>query len=728
MRTVLLCTFLFVSGAPLAVFWLWPHSVVLENEMDGVEERHLVIAKNLSLALQTYHRDVVSAFSSFAPLISEGGGQEATPLFQNLHFRHICVADMQSGELLVDYPVTNVACPSMIPTDRLEMFWALASPGSTNMSPVYPIANDRPRIFIVTEVDNKLVVGAIYTTYFINLQKEVTFGERGHAAIVDQIGQALAHPLPEWAMVAKDLSKVPPVQRTMAGQSGVLTFFSPAMKEEMIAGYSTVDGVGWGVLIPQPMSELEAVATRVKRTSQIILIVGLAISALLSLWIASFIAQRVNLIENAATRMAMGQRNVRVSSGHSRFGIRELGRMRDAFNRMAHEIEQSDTTKDRLRQTQKMEALGQLTGGVAHDFNNLLTVIRGNAELLASEDKVDDTLTSPIVQATQMGAELTQRLLAFSRQQALNAETVDLNLQIGEVTKMLTRTLGGQITIKTRLSPDLWDVVVDANQLSNVLLNLAINARDAMDGTGKIRIDCVNSSLSDSDTEDHAGLEAGDYVVLSVSDDGKGMSPEVRARAFEPFFTTKDVGEGTGLGLSMVYGFAKQTGGHVELWSEPGVGTTVRLYLPRATADGGRKGPAGNAGNSQGNGEFILLIEDMKDVRETTKKSLRKLGYRVIDVEDAVSAHAILRAGRRIDLVLCDVILPGSQSGIEFARSLHVTYPGLGVVLMSGYPDEVLDVGSLAGTICGFLQKPFRQEELAAVIRDGITQDMLWPT
>jgi signal transduction histidine kinase len=340
---------------------------------------------------------------------------------------------------------------------------------------------------------------------------------------------------------------------------------------------------------------------------------------------------------------------VEVSTFHVDFGDRQIV---CSFSR---DITERIQAEERLRQAQKMETVGQLTGGIAHDFNNLLAVIYGSAELLEDKIGTDDPQVRAVIKAAGRGAELTQRLLAYSRQQPLRPQPIDLAELTGGILALLRRTLGETIEIVTDRSPDLWPVLADPGQVENAVLNLAINARDAMPEGGKLTIECTNACLDEAHVAQNPEAAVGDYVVMAVSDTGVGMPDEVREHAFEPFFTTKEVGEGSGLGLSMVYGFAIQSGGHTAIYSEQGRGTTVKLYLPRAEQALRPRRTALDGQALSGRGELVLVVEDDSDVRELAVKMLKGLGYRVIDAVEAASARVVL-GQERVDLVLCDVV------------------------------------------------------------------------
>ena len=393
--------------------------------------------------------------------------------------------------------------------------------------------------------------------------------------------------------------------------------------------------------------------------------------------------------------------------------------------RVATEIEARTAAEDALRQSQKMETLGQLTGGIAHDFNNLLQIIAGNLDILRRNLPQESARLMRTIDNAMKGADraavLTQRLLAFSRRQPLAPKVIDPNKLVAGMSEMLHRTLGELYAIETVLASGLWRVEADPNQLESALLNLAVNARDAMSDGGKLTIETANTHLDRSYTEIHSGVFPGQYVVICVSDTGTGMDRATTERAFEPFFTTKDVGKGTGLGLSMVYGFVKQSEGHLKIYSEPGEGTSVKIYLPRhrgAESDpddsmADIRAPEGDAGAT------ILVCEDDEDVRALSAESLRELGYRVIEAEHGEAALRLLESGVPVEILFTDVVLPGI-SGAVLADRAREARPGLKVLFTTGYArNAIVHHGRLDPGV-ELLSKPFTYSELAARIRDLI--------
>jgi CheY-like chemotaxis protein len=357
---------------------------------------------------------------------------------------------------------------------------------------------------------------------------------------------------------------------------------------------------------------------------------------------------------------------------------------------------------------------------VAHDFNNLLTVITGNLELLDMrlEDERARVLLKRAQDAAEMGARLTSRLLTFARRRQFSPAPLNLNEQVMGMVDLLRRTLGEDIDLNARLAPRLWTVRADPSEIENAVLNLAINARDAMPKGGRLIIETANVTAEDDQIGTIERLRKGDYVRVSVSDTGSGMSPDIVGRAFEPFFTTKQPGKGTGLGLSTIYGFVQQIGGTATIYSEAGLGTTVTLYLPRVADDAGEALPMHTTAPPPAKGECILLAEDNTAVREVTRLRLEQLGYTVVETENGASALAALGSGRAIDLVFSDVVMTGGLSGFDVARDVRAGWPNVKVLLTSGYPDDMLRSQQISPQDLRILRKPYNLTELARAIRE----------
>ncbi|MDX1483750.1 MAG: ATP-binding protein [Alphaproteobacteria bacterium] len=395
---------------------------------------------------------------------------------------------------------------------------------------------------------------------------------------------------------------------------------------------------------------------------------------------------------------------------------------------IAADITRLRSAEAQLRQGQKLRAVGQLTGGVAHDFNNLLGVILGNAQLLQEELPEDNRFLDAIIKASARGSQLTHRLLAFSRQQPLAPDKTDIDALVTGTFTLLERTLGEDIDLSYRGAERLWQADVDAAQLENALLNLVINARDAMPEGGRVTVEAGNVTVT-RDRSDALieSLQPGDYVSLAVTDTGTGMAPDVQEQVFEPFFTTKDVGEGSGLGLSMVYGFVTQSGGTVTIDSTKGRGTTVTLYLRRSMESRPALDDDGESRAGEGGRESILVLEDDEDVRNLARAILESLGYRVSTAGDGASALALLKSGADVDLVLSDVVLKGGMNGPEFADRARELFPDLPVTYMSGYTAEAFRKTRRMRPSEDLIHKPFRKAELAQHVRNALDRESANP-
>jgi CheY-like chemotaxis protein len=374
-----------------------------------------------------------------------------------------------------------------------------------------------------------------------------------------------------------------------------------------------------------------------------------------------------------------------------------------------------------LRQAQKMEAIGQLTGGVAHDFNNLLTVISGNLEMLERRltDPEHREILNEAREASNLGAELTKRLLAFGRRQSLNPKPTDLNALAAGMAELLRRSLGEMVEIEIRLSKGLPLIMADPGQIENALLNLAINARDAMPKGGRLVIETAPVEINKDYAAAYADVMPGRYITLSVTDTGTGMTPEVRQRAFEPFYTTKGPGVGSGLGLSMVYGFVKQSGGHVQLYSEFGHGTTVRLYLPEYAGQATTFAEGASASIERAPlGKAVLVVEDDPRVRRVSVRRLKELGYAVIEADSGLAALLVIEREEPIDVLFTDIVMPGGMTGIDLAHEARRRRPALKVLFTSGYAEPAAIKGSTLTTNVDWLGKPYGIKELDAKLRE----------
>jgi signal transduction histidine kinase len=428
---------------------------------------------------------------------------------------------------------------------------------------------------------------------------------------------------------------------------------------------------------------------------QVSLIVVFVLIVLLG--ISAMVEARRRLKDMAMARDLLADANVRLHT--------------EAANRAAAEAQ--------LRQTQKMESLGQLTGGIAHDFNNMLAIIIGSLDLvrrrLRSDPDKAETGVGHAMEGAQRAAALTSRLLAFSRQQALAPTVCDVNKIVSGMSELLRRTLGEQVEIETVLAGGLWRVFADCPQIESSALNLAVNARDAMPDGGKLTIETANTYLDEEYAAQHAEVTAGQYVMISITDTGTGMSAQTIERAFDPFYTTKGVGKGTGLGLSQVFGFMKQSGGHVKIYSELGQGTTVKLYFPRHVGDGQAEADAPPATAVQGT-ESIFVVEDEDSVRRVTVDTLRELGYTVIHASSGRQALAMFAQNAKIDLLFTDVVMP-EMSGRVLADEALKLRPELKVLFATGYTRNAVVHNGMLDAGVAFMTKPFTMEQLATKVR-----------
>jgi signal transduction histidine kinase len=461
--------------------------------------------------------------------------------------------------------------------------------------------------------------------------------------------------------------------------------------------------------------------------TQILLVLGTIASLILIAVVFRLLqgeARRsARLVLERTTELAVANRALRGMVGEREKQKAELQRLNETLEqRVAAESDARLKAEERLHESQRMEAIGRLTGGVAHDFNNLLTVIVGNIETLLRRLPKEEAQFRRLAEGAMEGARravvLTRHLLAFSRRQPLEPKPIDLNKLVSGMSTLLTSTLGERVSIETVLAGGIWWVSADASELETALINLAVNARDAMPGGGRLTIETANAHLDESYAHAHQDVTPGQYAMIAVSDSGVGMPKEVAAKAFEPFFTTKDIGQGTGLGLSQVYGFVKQSGGHVKIYSEPGEGTTLRIYLPRLIdkTETERKPPTAKTAAAGGN-ETVLVVEDDEGVRAYSAEILREVGYRVLETADGAAALRIIEAEPDLRLLFTDVGLPGGLNGRQLAEEARRRRPDLRVLYTTGYArNAIVHHGRLDPGV-ELIVKPFNHASLAAKVR-----------
>ena len=337
-RNLFVLAFLISCSIPLIVFWFWPHSSVLDHQKDEVHERHLLIAKNIGAELELYYRDLVVAFTTLAPAIADGEGDAQKPIFENLHFRHVCVANAESGKVLRSFLDESYACPEQIPEERLSMFRDMARTADVKVSDVFVVEGELPRMYVVCETDGKLVVGAIHTTFFKEVQQRISFGRKGHAAIVDRTGRAIAHPRADWVESAKDMTMLPPVQGILAGETGVATFYTPALDADMIAGFTALKNSGWGVMVPQPIAELEEAAAAITQDAMIVILAGLVLSSVVALAVSACVSRKIVRIQAAVRQVTEGGSGEALHIDWCPMNIIELSALEQFITKTAEEL------------------------------------------------------------------------------------------------------------------------------------------------------------------------------------------------------------------------------------------------------------------------------------------------------------------------------------------------------------------------------------------------------
>ena len=646
---------------------------------------------------------------------------------------------------------TRVPFGQAIPPTRIGDDEEAASAESTFVSNVFIGAiSQRPLIAMVVPIEFD---GAVRYRLSLSVETQVLRDSLLAAVprnwligVADRKGAYVTRTQDHAAFAGK--AGIPAFLESAVGASGTFTGKNPD-GDDILVGYKRSDISGWLVAA----SVRQSVVGAPLRSSLLTLagfgIAAIVLCSLVALWLWRIIEKPLasltkasghigqfdgpieaptRLTEFAALRDAMSAASEQIWTYSSALEARVAARTQELAQsnaRLIAEIEQRTRVEAMLTQAQKMEAIGNLTGGVAHDFNNLLQVVSGNLQLLSREIAGNPRAERRVENAmagVARGSHLASQLLAFGRRQPLQPKVVNIGRLIRGMDDLLRRTLGEGVEVETIVAGGLWNTLVDAANVENALLNLAINSRDAMNGQGRLTIEAGNAFLDDAYAASHPEVSAGQYVQISVTDTGAGMSSEVMEKIFEPFFSTKPEGKGTGLGLSMVYGFVKQSGGHVKVYSEPGHGTTIKLYLPRSTAT---EDTAVDTDNSPvvGGSETILVVEDDDAVRETVIAMLGDLGYRVLKASDAQSALTVVESGVPIDLLFTDVVMPGTLKSPELARMARERIPGLSVLFTSGYTENSIVHGGRLDAGVNLLSKPYSTEQLARKIRQVLAFD-----
>jgi signal transduction histidine kinase/ActR/RegA family two-component response regulator len=457
--------------------------------------------------------------------------------------------------------------------------------------------------------------------------------------------------------------------------------------------------------------------------------IGILIGIVLAWFIGNGIARPIAAMTETMLLLSKGDYAVEILNTERRD---EIGAMAEAVLVFKNNAIERDRLEKQLRQAQKMEAIGQLTGGIAHDFNNILGIVMGNLQLLQRQVKGDPVLleyTDEALEGVRRGADITEKLLGFSHQEPGGTKLAAANGLIADMRNLIARSLTAAITVETDFAVDLWLVEIEPGDLEDALLNLSLNARDAMPDGGTLLIETDNKVLDENYAALNPTANAGEFVMIAVTDTGTGMTEAIKEKAFEPFFTTKGVGQGSGLGLSMVYGFVERSGGHIKIYTELGAGTTFRIYLPRA-GDGvieGEAAPPRKIAFPRGT-ETVLVVDDEKPLRNIAVSFLEDLGYKTLTANDGESAMDLLNEHHEIDLLFCDVIMPGNMDGYQVALAAHEKRPDLKTLLTSGFTRKREEVTNGEGPILSsltrnLLSKPYNDEELAFAVRRTLDGD-----
>jgi signal transduction histidine kinase len=683
----------------------------LDEKIQGTAQLHYGLAR--ARDLDTSDKAACSAFLSAV--------REEYPQFTGI------LTINPDGSLFCDSLRTN---RTLDLRDRQYFQQALVANGIVTLEPVFGRLTGTSVLQIAYPVRTESGALKFILLASFNLQKFVEFRDKRLSGdkeilLVDRKGTVLVAPQ------AKDWTE--PTGTSIANSD--LFRFAAAPNRERIREVTGRDGRTqvWavarspsnrdsGLYIMVGLSKDGLVAAANRRLYEDMAILAVASLLLLAgVWLLATlgVGRQVGRLAAMATKLGLGDLTARIPEPHPRG---ELGGLMTLLNGTAESLEHQraaiDELNQKLSQSQKMEAMGQLTGGVAHDFNNLLTVILGNSEYLAEKlvaNKELHRIADSIATAAERGSDLTRSLLAFARKQPLLPQDIDIGQKILGMEQLLRRTLGEHIECEFLLARDLWPASVDPGQLASALLNLVLNARDAMPEGGSLTVEVRNISLDESDLDVNGEARPGDYVMVAVTDTGSGMNAEVAGRAFEPFFTTKEVGKGTGLGLSMVYGFAKQSGGSMQISSEPGQGTAVKLFFPRLDAPHGNVAPPVDQVTITAGSETILVVEDDDMVRSYVENELKELGYRVVVARHGREALEILGGPGEIQLLFTDVVMPGGMFGPELARQASHLRPDLKVLFTSGYSEQ--PVQPLDGIEARILNKPYRRNDLASTLR-----------
>ncbi len=570
LRFLLISIFFALVLVPLILFRAWPHSAVLESELNEVHERHLLIARNLAAALERYHRDLTSTFELLLSDIHNLQDKDGvTEILDNLSFRHVCVANVQTGEVVNQIAPKGTPCPKVIPTARLNHFKALARSEGISFGPVTQSPDGQNVMHMVTSRDGTIAIGAIYTSYFIELGSAVSFGVRGHAAIVDHEGNVLSHPLESWIAARKNIAKVSAVQMMLEGGTGVETFYSPALKDDMIAGYAAVKGAGWGVMIPQPVSELHEKADHARQSAIVVMLFGALSAGLVALWISLLIARPIEWISTKAREVAGGNLNVPMTAPASRFMPIEMRAMQTDFQNMVRHLQEARDVR------------ATFISSMSHELRTPLNAVIGfaeftNLELDGPVPKVYKEYSGYILSAGKTLLQNIDDLLDVQRLESGKMNWEDARFSVQSLFKnaeALCKSMEKQdaVSIVWQAPKFELDVFTDKGRVCQCITNLVANAVKFTDVEGNITISAELGSRGD--------------LEICVADTGIGISPSDLDRIQHPF---EQVGNGSafqrndglGLGLSIVRGILSKLDGQLSIESELGVGTRATIKIP----------------------------------------------------------------------------------------------------------------------------------------------------
>jgi len=583
LRTVLIGVLIPVTLLPLIAFYIWSNAVALQQQVDDVSDRHLLIARNMGEALRRYHRDVISAYTILTQNVMQGQAvSSGNALLQNLSFRHLCIADAKSGKIMASIGPDDVPCPANIPAKRFELFSKIAKSEKPVMSGVVPGPGLEPTIFLVSKHGNHLAIGALKTDYFVELGKAISFGRKGHAAIVDQYGRVLSHPLPAWRKAMKNISKVPPVARMLRGETGISQFYSPAVKADMIAGFTAVKGTGWGVMIPQPFSELEENAELSNHSALLVLFIGFLITVAIGVILAWRLTEPLGDAIAAARNMASGNDGSRIQYRKRRLMPVEFQDLRDAFNGMAESIEQAKRGEEALRQKAEdaNRAKTIFLASMSHELRTPLNAIIGFTEVILKDgfeklgqEKSRDYLEN-ILSGGQHLLDLINNILDLSRlelgEAQLENNEISLNRAVERAIAMVKPIADSK---KQDLTVDVSSdvrLMADEMRFRQIIINLASNAVRFTQEGGRVELKTTET--------------AGGGLKIEVSDNGPGIDSEDLERVMQPFQRGESELSrgvyGVGLGLGIVASLVEAHGAKFDLRSTPGSGTVATVTFP----------------------------------------------------------------------------------------------------------------------------------------------------